>query len=201
VVPCWTLASAWFLCVGLHVGCSALLRLVSTCVACVSPQIVVVREPLARSVAIYYWLGRRPSALRKLVGMKDAVTDPMAPPPVAKASHYAKNLAEWYTGPGSSDLPRWPWHAFAWGPAEAVEMLEARKMVRGAHALPLSRSAIGGTRASPPYVVDEAPLFTFNPLTPPHFPDPLSLPPPAAPKSWWWCWSTSTRVCWHSGGR
>lgn len=86
------------------------------------------REPLARAVAIYYWLGRRPASLRKVVGIKEAVTNPLQPPPVVKATHYAKNLPEAYTGPGASDLPRWPWHSFAWGASEAVEMLEARQM-------------------------------------------------------------------------
>ena len=26
-------------------------------------------------------------------------------------------------------MPRWPWHAFAWGAAEAAAMLEDRRMV------------------------------------------------------------------------
>jgi len=104
------------------------LRNVSSLRTCEPIQVVVVREPLARAVAVYYWLGRRPASLRKLVGIKDAVTNLLQPPPVVKATHYAKNLPEAYTGPGASDLPRWPWHSFAWGAAEAVAMLEDRQM-------------------------------------------------------------------------
>jgi hypothetical protein len=69
-------------------------------------KIVVVRDPVARAVAVYYWLGRRPAALRRLVGMKDPVVNPMEPPPIVKAMHYAKNLPEAYTGTGGGDLPK-----------------------------------------------------------------------------------------------
>ena len=91
-------------------------------------EVLVARDPLARSVAIYYWLGRRPSRLRNLVGLKEPVVDPSSPPPIVKATSYAKNLPEAYTGPGSADLPRWPWHSFAWSASEAIQMLERRKM-------------------------------------------------------------------------
>jgi hypothetical protein len=33
-----------------------------------------------------------------------------------------------YSGPGSAELPRWPWHSFAWSPAEGIAILERRRM-------------------------------------------------------------------------
>lgn len=92
-------------------------------------EVVVVRDPVARAVAVYYWLGRRPAALRRLVGMKEPVVNPLDPPPIVKAMHYAKNLPEAYTGAGGGDLPKWPWHSFSWGASEAVGMLSDRNMV------------------------------------------------------------------------
>jgi hypothetical protein len=141
--------------------------------------VVVVREPLARAVAIYYWLGRRPAALRKLVGLKDAVTDPMQPPPVVKATHYAKHLPEAYTGPGASDLPRWPWHSFAWGAAEGVAMLEARRMA--VVVLEHYDESLLALRRLMKWPLAEVLYTVFSRLFVPNLLNPPPPPPPATP--------------------